>query len=204
MSLAVLHGMAINLEAPDLNARYQEGTFPSEGWEKKAEVATNLEIVKLQEQRQKTQLKLNLKQRQLTRLIDESERSKLQKELFVDLQEKTENKQSSLLNTLQQQGKKLEKLQNLIAASKKQVKSANEDLQLARNQQQILEQKLKDQDEQSLKEKQRIKEEDRALKEEKILKDQKRLKEEQKRLIFFKVFSQMPAMEIQIFFFFFR
>ena len=37
ISLAINHGMAINLEASDLRKRHEEGTFPSEGWEAEAE-----------------------------------------------------------------------------------------------------------------------------------------------------------------------
>jgi hypothetical protein len=36
ISLAVNHGMAVNLEDPDLRRRYQEGLFPPEGWERES------------------------------------------------------------------------------------------------------------------------------------------------------------------------
>ena len=39
ISLAIGHGMAINLEAPDLNRMHQEGKFPKEGWKREAEAA---------------------------------------------------------------------------------------------------------------------------------------------------------------------
>lgn len=37
IALAINHGMAINLEAPDLIKKYKEGTFPINGWEVDAE-----------------------------------------------------------------------------------------------------------------------------------------------------------------------
>ena len=36
VKLAVEHGMAVNLEAPDLLARFQQGVFPQPGWETEA------------------------------------------------------------------------------------------------------------------------------------------------------------------------
>ena len=35
LDLAVSHGMAINLEAPDLAKKFHDGTFPPPGWEKR-------------------------------------------------------------------------------------------------------------------------------------------------------------------------
>ena len=36
LNLAISHGMAVNLEATDLAAKYKAGAFPSPGWEKDA------------------------------------------------------------------------------------------------------------------------------------------------------------------------
>lgn len=39
LDMAVAHSMALNLEAPDLLARYRQGTFPQAGWEVEAREA---------------------------------------------------------------------------------------------------------------------------------------------------------------------
>jgi hypothetical protein len=48
LELAIYHGMAINLEAPDLRASYEKGMFPKKGWEISFLADVSADAVRLQ------------------------------------------------------------------------------------------------------------------------------------------------------------